>query len=104
MAEKVLLQVKIREDILDDPVYRYISSVDKVNQLVMSGMPFREAYQDIARQIRNKTFVPEDNIVHTHEGSLGNLCQDEIRQKMDVRLKSFNFERMSRALEKLLEE
>jgi len=104
MAEKVLLQVKIREDILEDPVYKYISSVDKVNQLVMKGIPFREAYQDIARQIRNQTFVPEDKIVHTHEGSLGNLCQDEIRQKMDVRMNSFNFERINQALEKLLED
>jgi argininosuccinate lyase len=103
MAEKVLLQVKIREDILDDPVYRHISSVDKVNQLVMGGMPFREAYQEIARQIRNHTFTPEDDIVHTHEGSLGNLCLDGIRQKMDVRMDSFNFEKIDSAIQKLLQ-
>lgn len=104
MAEKVLLQVKIREDILEDPVYRHISSVDKVNQLVMKGIPFREAYQEIARQIRNQTFIPEDKIAHTHEGSLGNLCQEEIRQKMDKRLGSFGFDKIAQALQKLLED
>ncbi len=103
MAEKVLLQVNIREDILDDPVYRHISSVDKVNQLVMGGMPFREAYQEIARQIRNDTFTPEDSIVHTHEGSLGNLCLEEIRQKMDTRMDSFSFEKIDNAIQKLLQ-
>jgi len=102
MAEKTLLQINIRQDILDDPVYRYISSVDKVNQLVMNGMPFREAYREIARQIRNNHFTPEDRFEHTHEGSLGNLCLEEIRQKMDRRLKAFRFEKMEKALEKLI--
>ena len=104
MAEKVLLQVNIREDILEDPVYRHISSVDKVNQLVMGGMPFRDAYQEIARQIRNHTFTPEDKIVHTHEGSLGNLCLEEIRKKMDTRMESFRFDKIDNALQKLLED
>jgi argininosuccinate lyase len=68
----------------------------------MKGMPFREAYQEIARQIRNQTFTPEDSIVHTHEGSLGNLCLEEIRQKMDTRMESFSFDKMDNALQKLL--
>lgn len=104
MAEKVILQVKIREDILDDPVYKHISSVDRVNQLVMKGVPFREAYQEIARQIRNQTFTPEDTIAHSHEGSISNLSLEEINQKMDTRLKSFNFDQIDNALQKLLEE
>jgi argininosuccinate lyase len=104
LAEKVLLQVKIRKDILDDPVYRHISSVDKVNRLVMEGMPFREAYQEIARQIRNKTFTPEEKIEHTHEGSLGNLCLEKIQQKMDERTGSFPFEKIDNAFRRLLED
>ena len=104
MAEKVMLQIKIREDILDDPVYRHISSVDRVNQLVMKGTPFREAYQEIARQIRNHTFTPEDRIEHTHEGSIGNLCLDEIHQKMNSRLALFNFDRVDEACRNLLEQ
>jgi argininosuccinate lyase len=104
MAEKVILQVRIRKDILEDPVYKQISSVDRVNQLVMKGMPFREAYQEIARQIRHQTFTPEDTIAHSHEGSIGNLSLEEIKQKMDTRLKSFNFDQIDNALQKLLEE
>jgi len=104
MAEKVILQVNIREDILDDPVYRHISSVDKVNKLVMGGTPFREAYRQVASQIRNQTFTPENSIEHSHEGSLGNLCLEEIRQKMDERMGSFPFEKVNNALQKLLED
>jgi argininosuccinate lyase len=104
MTEKIILQIKIRKDILDDPVYRHISSVDRVNQLVMKGTPFREAYQEIARQIRNHTFIPEDRIEHTHEGSIGNLCLDEIHEKMNSRLALFNFDRVDEACRKLLEQ
>jgi argininosuccinate lyase len=103
MAEKVLLQINIRKDILKDPVYRHITSVDKVNKMVMSGMPFREAYQEVARQIRNNTYAAENNIDHTHEGSMGNLCLEEIRMKMDDRIKAFPFDAIDSAFEKLLE-
>ena len=70
----------------------------------MKGMPFREAYQEIARQIRNQTFKPDDKILHSHEGSLGNLCLDEIHQKMDTRLESFSFAKIDNAIQKLLED
>jgi argininosuccinate lyase len=102
LAEKVILKVRIRKDILDDPVYRYISSVDKVNQLVMAGRPFREAYQEVARQIRQQTFVPEEKLAHTHAGSLGNLCLEEIHQKMNERMGSFPFDRIDNAFRQLL--
>jgi argininosuccinate lyase len=102
LAEKVLLRVSIREDILEDQAYRYISSVDKVNKLVAGGMPFRDAYREIARQIRNREFLPDLNLEHTHEGSLGNPCLEEIGSKMESRLKAFEFERTDRALEALV--
>ena len=104
MAEKVILKVRIRKDILDDPVYRHISSVDRVNQLVMAGRPFREAYQEVARQIRQQTFVPEEKLTHTHEGSLGNLCLEDIQRKMNERMGSFPFDRMDNAFRQLLED
>ena len=104
MAEKVLLKVKIRKDILDDPVYRYIGSVDRVNQLVMKGTPFREAYQEVARQIRQQTFVPGEGTPHTHEGSIGNLCLEEIKRKMEERMGGFPFEKIDHAFRKLLED
>ncbi|MFC2112355.1 argininosuccinate lyase [Bacteroidota bacterium] len=103
LAEKVLLQVKIRKDILEDQAYKYISSVDKVNQLVAGGMPFRDAYQEVAQQIRNKTFSTELTFEHSHEGSMGNLCLEEITDKMNDRLKAFGFETKNTAYKALLE-
>ena len=104
LAEKVLLQIKIRENILEDPAYKYITSVDKVNKMVTSGVPFRDAYQAVAQQIRNNTFAPDTNLAHTHEGSLGNLCLDEIRNKMDERMNAFGFEKADIAIKNLLRE
>jgi len=104
LAEKVLLQVRIREDILEDQAYRYISSVDKVNRLVTGGMPFRDAYREIARQIQNREFVPDLKFEHTHEGSIGNLCLEEIASKMEERIQGFGFERMDDALKALLQD
>ena len=78
--------------------------MDRVNQLVMAGRPFREAYQEVARQIRQQTFVPEEKLTHTHEGSLGNLCLEDIQRKMNERMGSFPFDRMDNAFRQLLED
>ena len=104
LAEKVLIKIKIRKDILNDPAYKYITSVDKVNQLVVSGVPFREAYREVARQIDNKTFTADLNIEHSHEGSLGNLCLEKITEKMAERMNAFGFEKVDAAYKALLED
>jgi argininosuccinate lyase len=104
LAEKVLLQVKVKEDILEDRAYKYISSVDRVNELVAKGIPFRDAYQKVAQQIRSKTYSTDLNFKHTHEGSIGNLCLDEINAKMDERIKAFDFDKMDKALKSLVED
>jgi argininosuccinate lyase len=104
LAEKVLLRVSIRKDILEDQAYRYIGSVDRVNQLVAGGVPFRDAYQTVAQQIRNKTFTAEKRFEHTHEGSIGRLCLDEIQDKMKERIKAFGFEKTDKALKLLTED
>jgi argininosuccinate lyase len=104
LAEKVLLRVNIRKDILDDQAYKYIGSVDKVNQLVAGGVPFRDAYQAVAQQIRNKTFTAEKTFEHSHEGSIGRLCLDEIQNKMKERIKAFSFEKTDKALKMLTED
>ena len=104
LAEKVLLQVNIRKDILEDQAYKYISSVDKVNQLVAGGVPFRDAYQAVAQQIRNKAFSAEQEFGHTHEGSMGRLCLDEINEKMNDRMKAFSFDKVDEAFRALVEE
>ncbi|MDV7138081.1 argininosuccinate lyase [Maribacter sp. TH_r10] len=77
-----LKEAKVNENILDDPKYDYLFSVDTLNELVQNGMPFRDAYKKMGMEINEGTFTPKRDIEHTHEGSLGNLCLDEIRGKM----------------------
>ena len=77
-----LKQIKVNPDILDDPKYDYLFSVDTLNELVLGGMPFRDAYKKMGAEIEAGTFEPKRNISHTHEGSLGNLCLAEIMEKM----------------------
>ncbi|HUH47756.1 MAG TPA: argininosuccinate lyase [Arenibacter sp.] len=78
-----LREIKVNENILDDPKYDYLFSVDTLNELVLGGMPFRDAYKKMGQEINAGTFTPKRDIKHTHEGSLGNLCLAEIRKKME---------------------
>jgi argininosuccinate lyase len=78
-----LKEIKVNTNILDDPKYDYLFSVDTLNELVKSGMPFRDAYKTMGKAIENGNFKPKRDIEHSHEGSLGNLCLEEIRAKMD---------------------
>nr|WP_299341540.1 argininosuccinate lyase [Allomuricauda sp.] len=78
-----LKEVKVNPNILDDPKYDYLFSVDTLNELVKSGMPFRDAYKKMGMEIEEGTFTPKRDIEHTHEGSLGNLCLKEIKEKME---------------------
>ena len=79
-----LKEIRVNDSILDDPKYDYLFSVDTLNELVQSGMPFRDAYKKMGMEINAGTFTPKRDIHHTHEGSLGNLCLAEIREKMKV--------------------
>ncbi|SHE68914.1 argininosuccinate lyase [Arenibacter palladensis] len=78
-----LKEIRVNENILDDPKYDYLFSVDTLNELVLSGMPFRDAYKKMGKEINEGTFTPKRDIRHSHEGSFGNLCLAEIRKKMD---------------------
>lgn len=78
-----LKEIKVNANILEDPKYDYLFSVDTLNELVKSGMPFRDAYKTMGKAIENGNFKPKRDIEHSHEGSLGNLCLEEIRAKMD---------------------
>ncbi len=78
-----LKEIKVNKSILDDPKYDYLFSVDTLNELVKSGMPFRDAYKTMGKAIENGNFKPKRDIEHTHEGSLGNLCLEQIKEKMD---------------------
>jgi len=77
-----LKDIKVNSNILDDPKYNYLFSVDTLNQLVLSGIPFRDAYKQIGAEIEAGTFKPKKQLDHNHEGSLGNLCLDKIKAKM----------------------
>jgi argininosuccinate lyase len=74
-------QVQVHHIDLSDPKYQYLYTVDNINALTENGMPFREAYQRIGNEVQNGTYVPDTSKVHTHVGSMGNLCLDKIRAK-----------------------
>ncbi|MBI5915496.1 MAG: argininosuccinate lyase [Bacteroidetes bacterium] len=85
-------QFEVNEHILGDEKYRYLFTVEVVNRLVLEGVPFREAYRQVAQQVENGTFQFEGEISHTHEGSIGNLCLYDIRRKFGEVLAGFDFE------------
>lgn len=82
MAEFMLLHIKVNEDILSDPKYDYLFTVEDVNRLALSGMPFRDAYKTVGMQVQRGEYTPTRSVHHTHEGSIGNLCNDRIAAKM----------------------
>ena len=84
-----LREIKVNNNILDDPKYDFLFSVDTLNEMVKSGMPFRDAYKAMGKAIEDGTFTPKKDIKHTHEGSLGQLCLNEIKAKMEKVLGSF---------------
>lgn len=80
----MLQHIIVNEDILNNPIYDYLYSVEEVNKLVMDGMSFRDAYQKLGKEIMQGNFSPSKEVHHVHEGSIGNLCLDEIREKMSL--------------------
>ncbi len=78
----MLEHIRVNPAILDDPKYDYLYSVENVNQEIMNGLSFRDAYKKVGEEVENGTFKPSKDFKHTHEGSIGNLCTPEIRAKM----------------------
>lgn len=101
MTAFMLQNITIKDNILDDKKYDYLFSVDVVNELALSGTPFREAYKIVGETIENGTFAPNKNVKHTHEGSIGNLCNDEISEMMNELLAQFKFPKVEEAIAKL---
>lgn len=83
MAEFMLRHIKVNEDILSDAKYDYLFTVEDVNRLALSGMPFRDAYKTVGMQVQRGEYKPTHSVHHTHEGSIGNLCNDRIAAKME---------------------
>ncbi len=90
MATYMLERMEVRADILNDPIYDYIFTVEDVNRLVNEGMPFRDAYRTIGEAVNNATYQPTREIHHTHLGSIGNLALPSIVSKMDSLLSALN--------------
>ena len=102
MAAYIINKMEVDEHILDNPMYDPMFSVEEVNRLAANGMPFRDAYKTVGLQIEAGTFHADRHIHHTHEGSIGNLCNDRIAALMDDILAQFHFERVDEAERKLL--
>jgi argininosuccinate lyase len=94
--------IEINRQILDDKKYEYLFSVEEVNKLVLRGIPFRDAYKQVAEKIKNGMFKPDKNIVHTHEGSIGNLCNEKIAERKGLIVRNFHFEKIEKAISALL--
>ena len=103
MTGFMLENILVKKELLSDQKYAYLFSVEAVNAQVLSGIPFREAYKNVGMQIENGTFAADSQIKHTHEGSIGNLCNNEIASEMKAILAQFNFDKVTAALHKLTE-
>lgn len=104
MAGLMLSNIEVRKDILADEKYKYLFSVEEVNKLVLQGMPFRDAYKKVGLDIEANQFGYSTELHHTHEGSIGNLCNEQIAANMKKVAESFQFENYHEAIEKLLSE
>ncbi|RBQ10262.1 argininosuccinate lyase [Pedobacter miscanthi] len=102
IATFMFQNITIKDDILKDKKYDYLFSVEVVNDLALQGVPFREAYKIVGEQIESGTFAPSSQIHHTHEGSIGNLCNEQISAAMQDVLSQFGFGKVNNAIENLV--
>ena len=102
MAAYIINKMEVNEHILDNPMYDLMFSVEEVNRLAANGMPFRDAYKKVGLDIEAGTFVPNKEIHHTHEGSIGNLQHEAICKMMEETYGNFHFERVEQAESELL--
>lgn len=102
MVTRMISEIEVNDRILDDERYKYMFSVEEVNRLTRNGVPFRDAYKQVGLAIEAGEFEPCKTIEHTHEGSIGNLCNDRISMLMQQIISEFDFSRIDRAEARLL--
>lgn len=102
MVTRMVSEIKVNTEILDDPRYNLMFSVEEVNRLVVAGMPFRDAYRKVGLDIEKGDFTARKAVDHTHEGSIGNLCNDALRALFDKTVDSFDFTTYHAAVDSLL--
>jgi len=102
MANVMLSNVKVRKEIEQEDKYKYMFSVERVNELVLQGVPFRDAYKMVGKEIADDTFAIAETVTHTHEGSIGNLSTARIKIMFDKAMSKFDFERKNECIDRLL--
>lgn len=102
MTQLMLDHIQINPVILEDTKYDYLFSVEVVNALVLKGIPFREAYKQVGLAIEDGTYQPEKKVHHTHQGSIGNLMNAEIKNEFESVYQSFGFEQIKNKLVRLV--
>lgn len=103
MATLMFKNIEVKKDILSDEKYKYLFTVEEMNKLVLEGMPLRDAYKKIGAEVEAGSFATDGKIDHSHEGSIGNLQNKEIRRMMQDIISCFNFARVNEALQKLIQ-
>ena len=102
MAQMMLENISVKENIMDNEKYKYAFSVEAVNALVLEGLPFRDAYKKVGLDIESGNFEVSSSVNHVHEGTIGNLCNDQIQQMMQTVLAKFEFEKVHTAIQQLI--
>jgi len=102
IATFAIKNIKVTRDVMKDEKYQLAFSVEEVNKLVLQGVPFRDAYKQVGEQIQKGTFETDYRVKHTHEGSIGNLCTSEIKNKKELVISEFSFNEVANAVEKLV--
>ena len=97
----MLENIKVKQNLLDDAKYDLLFSVERVNELVINGIPFRDAYKQVGAEIADGSYKAPRELAHTHEGSIGNLQNKEIAARMKREIDSFGFKKVEVALKEL---
>jgi argininosuccinate lyase len=101
MMHLMIGNMRVKENLLNNEQYKYLFSVEEVNKLVLQGTPFRDAYKKVGLEIEAGKFEYSTTVNHTHEGSIGNLCTEQIRDTMKAAIDAFEFEKYHKAIEDL---
>lgn len=102
ISNYALKQISVNKEILNDDRYKYLFSVEEVNNLVLEGKSFRDAYREVGEKIESNNYdFTNKSVNHTHEGSIGNLCNDEIKYQMKLVIEKFNFDKVEAAIKNL---
>ena len=102
IATFMLQHIEVKQKLLNNEAFKHLFSVEEVNRLVLEGVPFRDAYKSVGLAIEKDDFAPSFTVDHSHEGSIGQLCLEQIGAKMDQAMQGFDFDRIEAQMAQLL--